>query len=306
MHRTTRIVASTLAVAALGVAGAQSGAQATSATSTCSHGVVTPSSGHNHGVEYVSSRDVEDAHIHNYKHMTGFTPHYRERTASEPCVVAWARLAPGPGDRSDCCPSCVFPPSSSLPVASSLWPWRSGCCVPASRRRPFSATRNKALPSACTTPVSARSGSLTLDQVWSPRDRALERCWSGAAKDPQFQRLALVDPIAEAKKLRDEGFKAWRCAERSGYVRTSKIPLSGPSGYPLQLAAGNFRVGSSHRDLERFYRAAAKCSGDSIDAYRWSDGTFNPDPADGKRCHPPHPQRQQQARPWLLRHRHLP
>ena len=130
----------------------------------------------------------------------------------------------------------------------------------------------------------AKTGSLTLDQVWSPRDRALERCWSGAAKDPQFQRLALVDPIAEANKLRDEGFKAWRCAERSGYVRTSKIPLSGPNGYPLQLAAGNFRVGSSPRDLERFYRAAAKCSGDSIDAYRWSDGTFNPDPADGKRC----------------------
>lgn len=79
MHRTRGILASTLAMAALGVAGAQSGAHATSATDTCSHGVVTPSSGHNHGVAFVSSRDVEDAHIHNYKHMTGFAPHYRER-----------------------------------------------------------------------------------------------------------------------------------------------------------------------------------------------------------------------------------
>jgi hypothetical protein len=81
MQRTTRILASTLAMAALGVAGAQGGALATSATDTCSHGVVTPSSGHNHGVEYRSFRTVENTHIHKYLHRTGFAPgnHYRER-----------------------------------------------------------------------------------------------------------------------------------------------------------------------------------------------------------------------------------
>ena len=89
------------------------------------------------------------------------------------------------------------------------------------------------------------AGPLTIELAWSPRDRALQRCWSHAAKDPRFERLALVDPIADAKKRRAEGFEAWRCAERSGYVRTTRIPLSGPDGYPLQLAAGNFRVGSS-------------------------------------------------------------
>jgi hypothetical protein len=128
------------------------------------------------------------------------------------------------------------------------------------------------------------AGPLTTELAWSPRDRALQRCWSHAAKDPRFERLALVDPVADAQKRRAEGFAAWRCAERSGYVRTTRIPLSGPDGYPLQLAAGNFRVGSSERDLERFYRAAAKCTGESIEAYRWSDGRFSPDPADGKRC----------------------
>jgi hypothetical protein len=126
--------------------------------------------------------------------------------------------------------------------------------------------------------------SLSIEQASSPRDQALERCWSNAANDPKFQTLALTDPVAYGKLRRDEGFKAWRCAERSGYVRTSEIPLSAPDGYPLQLAAGNFRVGSSDRDLERFYRAAAKCSGDSIAAYRWSNGTFSPDPADGTHC----------------------
>ena len=81
MTRTTRRLASTLAVAALGVAGAQSGAHATSFTDTCSHGVVIPSSGHNHGVEYESFRNVEDAHIHKYRHMNGFfvTAHRKER-----------------------------------------------------------------------------------------------------------------------------------------------------------------------------------------------------------------------------------
>jgi hypothetical protein len=114
------------------------------------------------------------------------------------------------------------------------------------------------------------------------RDRALERCWSAAANDPRFERLALLDPLALIRRLRDEGFRAWRCAERSGWTRTSRIPLNAPGGYPLQLAAGNFRVGSS--ELERFYRDAARCSGDSLDMYRWSDGSFSTDPADGARC----------------------
>jgi hypothetical protein len=65
-------------------------------------------------------------------------------------------------------------------------------------------------------------------------------------------------------------------------VRTGPVPLNRPGGYPLQLAAGNFRVGSSKRALERFYRAAARCSGDPLDMYRWSDGTFSPDRADGR------------------------
>jgi hypothetical protein len=81
MPRTTRIVVSTLAIAALGIAGSQSGASATQGTDTCTHGVLVPSSGHNAGVEYLSSRDVEDAHIHKYKHHVAFPgfPHNRER-----------------------------------------------------------------------------------------------------------------------------------------------------------------------------------------------------------------------------------
>jgi len=126
-------------------------------------------------------------------------------------------------------------------------------------------------------------GSLVSAQA-SSRDHALKRCWSDAANNSRFQRLGLRDPIVAERQLRDEGFRVWRCAERSGYVRTSQIPLSGPGGYPLQLAAGNFRVGSSDRELTRFYRAAAKCSGESIEVYRWSNGAFSPEPANGARC----------------------
>ena len=42
--------------------------------------------------------------------------------------------------------------------------------------------------------------SLTTELAWSPRDRALQRCWSRAAKDPRFERLALVDPIADREE----------------------------------------------------------------------------------------------------------
>ncbi len=78
MTRTTRIVASTLAVAALAVAGAQSGANATAWTDTCTHGVAIPSSGHDNGVTFLSSRDVADTHIHEYRHHQGLTSHKRE------------------------------------------------------------------------------------------------------------------------------------------------------------------------------------------------------------------------------------
>jgi hypothetical protein len=79
MHRTTRIVASTLAVAALGVAGAHSGANATTGTDPCVHGSVTPSSGHYHGVEFLSEWTIQGDHTHQYRHKTGSTTHKRER-----------------------------------------------------------------------------------------------------------------------------------------------------------------------------------------------------------------------------------
>jgi hypothetical protein len=130
---------------------------------------------------------------------------------------------------------------------------------------------------------AARSSSTTIAQAFT-RERALKRCWSRAANDPRYARLGLRDPIVADAQLRADGFRIWRCAERSGYVRTTRIPLSGPGGYPLMLAAGNFRVGASEPALERFYRAAAKCSGDSIEMYRWSNGRFSPDPSDGTHC----------------------
>jgi hypothetical protein len=115
--------------------------------------------------------------------------------------------------------------------------------------------------------------------------RALEGCWSAAARNPRFERLGLVDPIAYTKQARIKGFAAWRCVERAGYVRTTGIPLSDPGAYPLRVAAGNFRVGPTDADLARFYRAAAQCTGEALATFRWSDGTFSREPADGTtRC----------------------
>lgn len=71
MRRTTRIVASTLAIAALGVAGSQSGANANAFTNTCSHGFVMPSSGHPAGVEYVGFANIGAVHHHKYLHHVG-------------------------------------------------------------------------------------------------------------------------------------------------------------------------------------------------------------------------------------------
>jgi hypothetical protein len=60
--RTVRIVASTLAVAALGVVGSQSGALASQATETCTHGIAYDNSSHKR-VEYLGSRTtVRPAH----------------------------------------------------------------------------------------------------------------------------------------------------------------------------------------------------------------------------------------------------
>jgi hypothetical protein len=129
-----------------------------------------------------------------------------------------------------------------------------------------------------------RDRTLAIEQELSPRDRALERCWSDAAHDPQFERLALTDPIATRTRWRVQGFRTWRCVERAGYVRATDIPLSGPGGHPLQVAAGNFRVGSSDRAIEHFYRAAASCSGESVEAYRLPDGSFSTKPSDGRTC----------------------
>jgi hypothetical protein len=111
--------------------------------------------------------------------------------------------------------------------------------------------------------------------------RALNRCWSAASRDARFARLRISDPIAYERRLRTRRFAAWSCVERAGYRRTSGIPLSGPGGYPLQIAAGNFRLGPSDRALERFYRVAARCSGEPLATFRWSDGTFSREPADG-------------------------
>lgn len=111
--------------------------------------------------------------------------------------------------------------------------------------------------------------------------RALNRCWSAASRDARFARLRIADPVAYERRLRVRRFAAWSCVERTGYRRISGIPLSGPGGYPLQIAAGNFRVGPSDRALERFYRVAARCSGEPLATFRWSDGTFSRDPADG-------------------------
>ena len=49
MHRKARIVAGTLPMAALGVAGTHSGAHASAVAGTCSHGVVAPAAGHPNG-----------------------------------------------------------------------------------------------------------------------------------------------------------------------------------------------------------------------------------------------------------------
>ena len=79
MQRRTGIVASTLAIAALGVAGAQTGAHASVFAATCTHGIVAPFAGHPNGVEYVGFRTgPAGAHIHRYKHRVPVFVHYSE------------------------------------------------------------------------------------------------------------------------------------------------------------------------------------------------------------------------------------
>ena len=68
MHRTTRIVASTLAIGALGVAGAQSNANANANTQTCAHMNVANNSGHP-WVEYLGhTTTAAGVHVHKYRH----------------------------------------------------------------------------------------------------------------------------------------------------------------------------------------------------------------------------------------------
>jgi hypothetical protein len=68
MHRTRRIVASTLAIAALGVAGAQSAANAGPITQTCAHNNVANNSGHPL-VEYLGHfTNAGGVHWHKYRH----------------------------------------------------------------------------------------------------------------------------------------------------------------------------------------------------------------------------------------------
>ena len=79
MHRRKGIVASTLAIAALGVAGAQSGAHASPFAAVCTHGVTAPAANHQKGVEYVGFRTgAAGAHIHRYKHRVPVFVHYSE------------------------------------------------------------------------------------------------------------------------------------------------------------------------------------------------------------------------------------
>lgn len=123
------------------------------------------------------------------------------------------------------------------------------------------------------------------EQEITPEYEQLMSCWSVAANTKRFDRLHLIDPVAERSEQRIRGIKHWKCVEREGYELLTKIPLNGRDGYPLQIAAGNFRVGSSDRALNDFYATAAKCSGDKLETYKWSNGTFSRDPADGTtRC----------------------
>jgi hypothetical protein len=96
---------------------------------------------------------------------------------------------------------------------------------------------------------------------------------------------ASLEPAAFEARLRADGFAAWACVEQAGYVRTTGIPLNEAGGYPLRVAAGNFRVGASEAALLRFYRVAARCSDTPVDDFRRSDGAFPRDAADGStRC----------------------
>ena len=83
MKRTARIVASTLAIGALGIAGSQSAASANNVTNTCTHGVAANNSGHA-WVAYLGYSSVGGAHVHKYRHYPGifFVP---QHDAFRPC-----------------------------------------------------------------------------------------------------------------------------------------------------------------------------------------------------------------------------
>lgn len=105
-----------------------------------------------------------------------------------------------------------------------------------------------------------------------------------ASSDSRFDKLDLTLPLDELARLRSENFAAWRCVEGSGYRRVTPIPLSGDGGYPLRLTSGHFDVGESEAELLNFYRAAAECSGRTVDSLRGPDGELMTDLADGDEC----------------------
>ena len=121
----------------------------------------------------------------------------------------------------------------------------------------------------------------------SPRDRALERCVSDTSRDPQFKRLELPDPIANKQRWRAVNFETWRCAERSGYVRTTASRSAGRTAIRCSSPPANFRVGPTERDLERFYRVAAKCSGESSTTIAGRTGRFSRNPPTAGSASPP-------------------
>ena len=71
MRRRPVAVAAVLATAALGLAGAQSIAQAGAFTDTCTHGITVDSSGHPAVAYAGATMTAGGTHVHLYLHVTG-------------------------------------------------------------------------------------------------------------------------------------------------------------------------------------------------------------------------------------------
>lgn len=129
--------------------------------------------------------------------------------------------------------------------------------------------------------VSAVDATFSEIQRRTRAVRTLDSCWRAVAHDKRFARLGTVDPVLMANDLRRKGVGAWTCMSRSSWKRTTAIPLSGQNGYPLQIAAGNFSLTKAPGEIDRFYKDAARCSNEPVSAFRWSNGRFSTEPADG-------------------------